>query len=116
MALVTMQVFTDARCSRRERGDIVRQLWSLPVLIAGALFPITALPAWLAGVARALPTTHVLALLRYGALDHTGAGLHNIWGMTSTTTDAALSLLVLAGWAILITAAAIRVFTRAAVN
>ena len=77
----------------------------LPWFIAGSLFPITALPAWLAWVARALPTTHVLALLRYGVLDHTGAGLHDIWGMTSTTTDAALSLLVLAGWAILITAA-----------
>src|SRR5438876_1091578 len=49
-------------------------------------------------------------------LDHTGAGLHDIWGITSTTTDAALSLLVLAGWATLITAAAIRVFTRSAVN
>ena len=88
----------------------------LPWFIAGALFPITALPAWLAWVARVLPTTHVLALLRYGVLDRTGAGLHDIWGMTSTTTDAALSLLVLAGWAILITAAAIRVFTRSAVN
>ena len=88
----------------------------LPWFIAGALFPITALPAWLAGAARALPTTHVLALLRYGVLDHTGAGLHDIWGMASTTTDAALSLLVLAGWAILITVAAIRVFTRSAVN
>ena len=42
--------------------------------------------------------------------------LHDIWGMTSTTADAALSLLVLAGWAILITAVAIRVFTRSAVN
>ena len=88
----------------------------LPWFIAGSLFPITALPAWLAWVARALPTTHVLALLRYGVLDRTGAGLHNIWGMTSTTTDAALSLLVLAGWAMLITAAAIHVFTRSAVN
>src|SRR5215467_381620 len=47
----------------------------LPWFVAGALFPITALPAWLAWVARALPTTHVLALLRYGALDRTGAGL-----------------------------------------
>ena len=45
-----------------------------------------------------------------------GAGLHDIWGLTSTTTDAALSLLVLAGWAVLITATAIRAFTRSAVN
>jgi ABC-type Na+ efflux pump permease subunit len=88
----------------------------LPWFIAGSLFPITALPAWLAWVARALPTTHVLALLRYGVLDHTGAGLHDIWGLTSTTADAGLSLLVLAGWAILITATAIRVFTRSAVT
>src|SRR6201981_2686233 len=88
----------------------------LPWFIAGALFPITALPAWLAWVARALPTTHVLALLRYGVLDRTGAGLHDIWGITSTTAAATLSLLVLAGWATLITAIAIRVFTRSAVN
>ena len=49
-------------------------------------------------------------------LDRTGAGLHDIWAMTSTTTDAALSLLILAGWAMPITAAAIRVFTRSAVT
>jgi ABC-type polysaccharide/polyol phosphate export permease len=88
----------------------------LPWFLAGSLFPITALPAWLAWAARALPTTHVLALLRYGVLDRTGAGLHDIWGPASTTAGAALSLLVLAGRAILITAAAIRVFTRSAVT
>jgi hypothetical protein len=88
----------------------------LPWFIAGALFPITALPGWLAGIARALPTTQALALLRYGALDRTGAGLHDIWGFTSTTTDATLSMLVLAAWAALITAASIRIFTRSAVT
>ncbi len=88
----------------------------LPWFIAGSLFPISALPVWLAGVARALPTTHTLALLRYGVLDRTGAGLHDIWGMASTTTDAAMSLLVLAAWAILITAASVRIFQRSAVS
>ena len=44
------------------------------------------------------------------------AGLHDIWGLHGTTTDAALSLLVLAGWAVLLTAASIRVFNRSAVN
>jgi hypothetical protein len=34
--------------------------------------------------------------------------------MTSTTTGAVLSLLVVAGWVMLITAAAICVFTRSA--
>ena len=88
----------------------------LPWFLAGSLFPITALPGWLAWAARILPTTHALALLRYGVLDHTGAGLHNIWGFTSTTTDAALSLLVLGAWAVVVTAAAIHVFTRSAVT
>src|SRR5215468_5870161 len=83
----------------------------LPWFLAGSLFPITALPGWLAAVARVLPTTHTLALLRYGVLSR-GAGLHDIWGLHSTTADAALSLLTLAGWAVLITAASIRVFNR----
>jgi ABC-2 type transport system permease protein len=88
----------------------------LPWFLAGSLFPITALPGWLAAVARALPSTHTLALLRYGILNHGGAGLHDIWGLSSTTTDAALSLLVLVGWAVLITTASIRIFKRSAVS
>jgi len=88
----------------------------LPWFLAGSLFPISALPGWLAWVARVMPTTHALALLRYGVLDHTGAGLHDIWGMASTTTDAAMSLLVLAAWASLITAASVRIFQRSAVS
>jgi ABC-2 type transport system permease protein len=88
----------------------------LPWFLAGSLFPVTALPGWLAAVARALPTTHTLALLRYGVLGHGGTGLHDIWGVGSTTTAAALSLLVLAGWAVLATAASIRVFKRSAVH
>jgi len=88
----------------------------LPWFLAGSLFPITALPGWLAAVARALPTTHVLALLRYGVLDHGGAGLHDIWGLGSTTACATLSLLVLAGWAVVVSAVSIRVFKRSAMN
>jgi hypothetical protein len=44
MALVTPQVFPGARCSRRERGDVVRQLWSLstcPEVIAGSSDAVT---------------------------------------------------------------------------
>jgi ABC-type multidrug transport system permease subunit len=88
----------------------------VPWFIAGSLFPITALPAGLAGIARALPTTHVLALLRYGILDPNGDGLHDIWGFTSTTADALLSLVVLGAWAVLTTALSIRIFHRAALN
>lgn len=88
----------------------------LPWFLAGALFPVIALPVGLAGVARALPTTHVLALLRYGILDHSGRGLHDIWGFANTTTDALLSLAVLAGWATLLIVASLRIFHRSAVD
>jgi len=88
----------------------------LPWFLAGSLFPLTALPGWLAAVARILPTTHTLALLRYGVLGHGGTGLHDIWGIGGSTAEAALSLLVLAGWAVLATAASIRVFNRSAVH
>ena len=88
----------------------------LPWFLAGSLFPLTALPGWLAAVARILPTTHALALLRYGVLGHGSTGLHDIWGTGSSTADAGLSLLVLAGWAVLATAASIRVFKRSAVH
>jgi len=88
----------------------------LPWFLAGSLFPLTALPGWLAAVARALPTTHTLALLRYGVLGHGSTSLHDIWGIGSSTADAALSLLLLAGWAMLATAASIRVFKRSAVH
>ena len=88
----------------------------LPWFLAGSLFPVTALPGWLAAVARALPTTHALALLRYGVLDHGGVGLYDIWGLASTTACAILSMLVLAGWAALLTAVSIRVFKHSAMN
>jgi ABC-type polysaccharide/polyol phosphate export permease len=88
----------------------------LPWFLAGSLFAISTLPVGLAGIARALPTTHVLALLRYGILDRNANGLHDIWGFSSNTAAASLSLLVLAAWATVITAASMRIFHRAAVN
>jgi ABC-type multidrug transport system permease subunit len=51
----------------------------LPWFLAGSLFPITALPSVLEWVARFLPLTHGLALMRYGLLGN-GDGLHDIWG------------------------------------
>jgi ABC-2 type transport system permease protein len=110
------EILADRIPTQEEYVGLTPVVAILPWFLAGSLFPITALPGWLAWAARILPTTHTLALLRYGVLDHTGAGLHDIWGLTSTTADAALSLLVLAGWAVLITAAAIRVFRRSAVT
>jgi ABC-2 type transport system permease protein len=86
----------------------------VPWFLAGALFPITALPGPMTWTARFLPLTHMLALVRYGLLDDRGA-LHDIWGMSSTGAMAGLSLLVVAGFAAALTAASMRVFTRSAV-
>jgi ABC-type multidrug transport system permease subunit len=88
----------------------------LPFFFAGALFPIGAMPGALTAIAKVLPLTHALALLRYGFVDPTGRGLHDIWGMSNVTVEAWLSLAVVALFAAALTAIAIRVFTRSAVK
>jgi ABC-type polysaccharide/polyol phosphate export permease len=87
----------------------------VPWFLAGSLFPITALPLVLEWIARFLPLTHALALMRYGLLDDS-SGLQSIWRSSDVTLMAFLSLLVVAAFAVLLTAASIRVFTRAAVR
>jgi ABC-2 type transport system permease protein len=88
----------------------------LPFFLAGALFPISAMPGVLAAIAKALPLTHALALLRYGFIDPSGKGLHDIWGMSNVTAEAWLSLAVVALFAAALTAISIRSFTRSAVS
>ena len=87
----------------------------VPWFLAGSLFPISALPGFLTWFARFLPLTHGLALVRYGLLQDP-ASLHNIWEMQSTPAMAALSLGVVALFALLLTVAGIRVFSRHAVR
>jgi ABC-type polysaccharide/polyol phosphate export permease len=88
----------------------------LPWFFGGALFPIAALPTGLTAFAKVPPLTHALALMRYGLVDPRGTGLHDIWGMSSTTTEAWLSLGVVVAFAAALTALAIRVFGRSAVR
>jgi ABC-type multidrug transport system permease subunit len=88
----------------------------LPWFLAGSLFPIHALPAGLAAFAKVLPLTHALAVMRYGLLDQRATGLHDIWGMSSATGMAALSLVVVGLWALALAAASVRVFARSAVR
>lgn len=88
----------------------------VPWFFAGSLFPIGAMPVGLTALAKVLPITHVLALFRYGAVDDSGQGLHDIWGMDDTTAMAALSLAVVALFAVALTALSIRVFSRSAVK
>jgi ABC-2 type transport system permease protein len=88
----------------------------LPWFFAGALFPIGALPGALTAFAKVLPLTHAMALMRYGLVDPRGTGLHDIWGMTDTTTEAWLSLAVVIAFAAALIAVAVRAFTRSAVK
>jgi ABC-type polysaccharide/polyol phosphate export permease len=87
----------------------------VPWFLAGALFPITALPGFLTWVARFLPLTHGLALMRYGLLGD-ASGLDHIWSFGTTTEMAALSLSVVALFALALTAVSVRVFARAALR
>jgi ABC-2 type transport system permease protein len=88
----------------------------LPFFLAGALYPIGAMPGVLTAIAKAFPLTHALALMRYGFIDPSGKGLHDIWGMHSVTGEAWLSLAVVALWAVALMAISIRVFSRSAVS
>lgn len=86
----------------------------IPFFLAGSLFPITAMPAWLAAVAKVLPVTQALALFRYGITGPAGAtALHNIWGLHDSTTMALLSTTVLFLYALVLVSGAIRLFTKA---
>jgi len=87
----------------------------LPWFLAGALFPIVALPSFLTWVAKFLPLTHGLALMRYGLLQDS-TGLHSIWGLSDPTAMAGLSLAVVGAFALLLTVGSIKVFSRSAVR
>jgi ABC-2 type transport system permease protein len=87
----------------------------VPWFLAGSLFPISAMPAALTWIAKLLPLTHALALMRYGLLGD-AAGLHHIWGSGDPTRMAALSLVVTAVFAVALTAMSVRVFTRSALH
>jgi ABC-2 type transport system permease protein len=88
----------------------------VPFFFAGSFFRISALPAALTAFAKVLPITHLLALMRYGLVDGNGSGLRDIWGMSDPTVMAALSLAVIVVFAVALTALAIRVFQRTAVQ
>ena len=88
----------------------------LPFFLAGALYPITAMPPALTTIAKFLPLTHALALMRWAFVDPTGRGLQDIWGMGNVTLEAWLSTAVLVAFAAALTAVSIRVFSRSAVR
>ena len=86
-----------------------------PWYFAGSLFPISSLPTVLAFLAKLLPLTHAIALMRYGLVGN-AASLHDIWGMTDPTAMAVASAAVVVVSAAALTALSVRVFTRKALR
>ena len=87
----------------------------VPWFLAGSLFSIDALPTFLTWIARFLPLTHALALVRYGLLADP-SGLHAVWRLHSAAAMAGLSLAVVGVFATPLPVAGIRVFARRAVS
>jgi ABC-2 type transport system permease protein len=118
--IVLMYAVAETLASRIPREEeyigAVPAVAILPFFLAGALFPIGVMPGAITAVAKFLPLTHVLALLRYGFVDHSGTGLHDIWGMSNTTAEAWLSLAVVALYAVALAAISVRAFSRSAVK
>jgi ABC-type polysaccharide/polyol phosphate export permease len=116
---ITMYAVAEILAARVPRAEEyiarVPAIAIVPWFLAGSLFPITALPVGLTWIARFLPLTHALALVRYGLLDDP-RGLHDVWRMHDATAMASLSLLVVAGFALALTVVAVRVFARSAVR
>jgi ABC-type multidrug transport system permease subunit len=117
---VFMYALAETVASRLDKEEdyvgAVPVLAILPFFFAGALFPISAMPGALTAIAKALPLTHALALLRYGFIDPSGRGLHDIWGMGNVTVEAWLSLAVVAAFAVVLSVVSVRVFSRSVVN
>ncbi len=102
--------------SEAEYVNAIPTIGIAPWFFAGSLFAISALPGWIAAIAKILPVTQAVALVRYGVVGHNATGLHDIWGMTNETAMAALSLGVLAAYAIFFTLLSIKAFKKAAVR
>ena len=60
--------------------------------------------------------SQMLAAIDWVVQHRNSDGLHNIWQMGDPTAMAALSLLVVAGFALLLTVGSVRVFTRTALR
>jgi lipooligosaccharide transport system permease protein len=97
--------------------DAIPLVAIVPWFFAGSLFPIGVLPAPFEVVAKLLPQTHALALLRHGLIEDGPSGLHDIWGaevagISSEAGLAALSLAVVGIAMLLAVATMLRVFAR----
>jgi ABC-2 type transport system permease protein len=109
------EIVANRIASVEEYIGLVPGLAIVPFFFAGSLFPITAMPSVLVAVARVLPITHALAVMRYGLLGNS-SGLHDIWGAHNATASALASVAVVASAAAVLTVIAVRTFERSAMS
>jgi ABC-2 type transport system permease protein len=107
------EIFATRISNAEEYTALVPPIAIVPFFFAGTLYPLTSLPTWLHGVAKALPLTHAVALFRYGLTGQGEVALHNIWGGTNAAVMATGSLLVVLAYAVLALVLALRLFARA---
>ena len=91
-------------------GPMIPAVGVTPYFISGAFYPISVLPAGLEQITLASPWTHALAVMRYGLIQGSDPGLADIWHLDSELLMAGLSLMVMAAFAIVMLALAVRVF------
>lgn len=104
------------RIGRQEAyGPLIPAIGVTPWFLAGALFPISVLPAVIEQLTLVSPWTHALAVMRYGMVGEARSGLEDIWSLGSSPAMAALSLAVLAAFAALSLRVAVGAFHRTAV-
>jgi ABC-2 type transport system permease protein len=94
-------------------GTLIPAIGATPYLLCGALYPIATLPDGVRQVSWLLPWSHAVALLRDGFIGSGSAHLDQIWHLHSQTAMVLLSLGVLAVFAGLMVALAMRAFRRA---
>jgi ABC-2 type transport system permease protein len=117
-ALLTLAIYGLAeilalRIGRQEAyGPLIPAIGVTPYMLCGALFPISVLPTGIEWLTLLSPWTHALAVMRHGMMQGTDPGLADIWGLESETAMAALSLGVLALFAVAALALAVRVFRQ----
>jgi ABC-2 type transport system permease protein len=93
-------------------GTLIPAIGATPYALCGAIYPLATLPEGVRQLALVLPWTHAVALMRYGLMGPRASGLVEIWHMHSYTAMALLSLVVLAAFAGLTVALAMRAFRR----
>lgn len=97
-------------------GTLIPAIGATPYLLCGALYPIASLPDGTRELASVLPWSHAVALLRYGFIGEDAANLEQLWHLDSTGAMAVLSLTVLAAFAGVMIALALRAFRRATLS